>query len=135
MKVAVVDASAFIDFLLHGPRVAEVQVEMTDPDRDIHVPALCDVEVVAALRRGMQAGALDEAPAFQALRSYLDYPLTKHGHGPLLARALTLRANFTAYDATYVALAELLGAALLTTDDRLARAARRHTALEVLPAR
>jgi len=43
-----------------------------------------------------------------------------------------LRANFSAYDATYVALAEQLGAELLTTDDRLARAAREQTGIPVI---
>ncbi|HUE97328.1 MAG TPA: PIN domain-containing protein, partial [Longimicrobiaceae bacterium] len=101
---------------------------------DLHLPALCDVEMIAVLRRFLREGRISERRSAEALKSYLDLPVTKHGHGPLLARALALRANFTAYDAMYVALGELLGAALLTTDRRLARAARRHTSLEVLPA-
>jgi predicted nucleic acid-binding protein len=40
-----------------------------------------------------------------------------------LPRVWELRANLTAYDAAYVALAEALGAPLLTRDRRLARAA------------
>ena len=132
MRSAVVDASAFLDYLLRSPRMEEVESTLASAEIEVHVPALCDVEVVAALRREMRAQKMEAARALQALRSYVDYPLTKYGHGPLLARALFLRANFTAYDAMYVALAELLGAALLTTDRRLARAARRHTSLEVL---
>jgi predicted nucleic acid-binding protein len=38
--------------------------------------------------------------------------------------AYELRAKVTAYDATYVALAERLGCALLTADTRLAAAPR-----------
>jgi predicted nucleic acid-binding protein len=53
------------------------------------------------------------------------------GHAGLLERMLELRANFTAYDATYVALAEELAGGLLTADDRLARAVRSHTNLRV----
>ena len=56
-------------------------------------------------------------------------PLMRHGHQALLDRVLTLRPNYTAYDATYVALAERLGAVLLTTDAALARAARKHVPL------
>lgn len=41
--------------------------------------------------------------------------------------------NFSAYDAAYVALAEHLGASLLTADHRLASAARANTNLSVLP--
>ena len=39
-----------------------------------------------------------------------------------MRRAYELRANVTAYDATYVALAEGLGCELLTGDRRLANA-------------
>ena len=98
-------------------------------DADLHVPALCDVEVAAGLRRGMLRGALSEERTAEAIEDYLDLPLTRHGHQRLLPRILSLRDNFSAYDATYVALAERLDGELLTADERLARAARRHTRL------
>ena len=41
---------------------------------------------------------------------------------PLMRRAYELRANVTAYDAAYVALAEVLRCPLVTADARLARA-------------
>ena len=47
--------------------------------------------------------------------------LQRHAHEPLLDRIWQLRQNLTAYDAAYVALAEVLDAALLTCDVRLAR--------------
>lgn len=43
-----------------------------------------------------------------------------------------MRENVTAYDAAYVALAERLGATLVTGDAQLASAARRFAACEVL---
>jgi predicted nucleic acid-binding protein len=46
---------------------------------------------------------------------------------------LELRSNFSTYDACYVALAEALGAEVLTADERLARAVRAHTAVGVVP--
>jgi predicted nucleic acid-binding protein len=49
--------------------------------------------------------------------------LERHAHGDLMARAWELRHHFSAYDAAYVALAELLRAKLLTRDQRLATAA------------
>lgn len=45
-----------------------------------------------------------------------------HAHAPLLDRIWSLRNNFSAYDAAYVALARGLGATLLTRDSRLAGA-------------
>ena len=59
--------------------------------------------------------------AQEALQDYLDLPLTRHGHLGLIRRCLELRTSFSAYDATYVALAEGLGADLITADRRLAR--------------
>jgi predicted nucleic acid-binding protein len=99
---------------------------------DVHIPGLCDVEVAAGLRRGMASGAVPPERAAEALRNYLDLRLIRHGHEALMTRILGLRHNFSAYDATYVALAERLGAALLTGDRALARAIRAHTDLSVL---
>ncbi len=62
--------------------------------------------------------------AAEALEDYLDLPLVRHGHQALLGRVLQLGSNFSAYDATYVALAEQLKGELLTADDALARAIR-----------
>lgn len=95
-------------------------------DVDLHVPALCDVELAAAVRRAMLRGFMTPGRAAEAVDDYLDLPLTRHGHGALLAGVLELRQNFSAYDATYVVLAERLGGALLTGDRRLARAVRSH---------
>lgn len=60
----------------------------------------------------------------QALTDYLDLPLIRHSHLPLLERILQLKENFTAYNATYVSLAEMLQAPLVTADDSLARAVK-----------
>lgn len=77
-------------------------------------------------------GRLDERRAAAALEDYLDLPLTRHPHESLLSRALQLRHNVSAYDAAYVALAEQLGAELLTADARLANAVRTHVGIAVL---
>jgi len=65
--------------------------------------------------------AENETAAQDALGVYQDLRLVRHEHRPLLRRALGLE-TFSTYDAIYVALAERLGAPLLTTDGRLARA-------------
>ncbi len=101
-------------------------------DTDLHAPALCDVEVVAALRRALLSSALDERRALEAIDDYLDMPLTIHGHRMLLPRIIALRPNFSAYDAAYVALAEVIGAALLSADRALTRAVRQQASVEVL---
>ena len=106
---------------------------MRADDVDLHVPALCDVEVVAGLRRTVLRQAVSGERAGEAIQDYLDLPISRHGHSQLLTRILGLRPNFSAYDATYVALAERLAAALLTADERLARAVRTNTEIRTLP--
>jgi predicted nucleic acid-binding protein len=100
-------------------------------DVDLHVPALCDVEVAAAVRRALLHGVLTHERAAEVVNDYLDLPLTRHGHAGLVGRVLELRENFTAYDATYVALSERLGGSFLTGDQRLARAARSYTQVPI----
>jgi predicted nucleic acid-binding protein len=75
---------------------------------------------------------MTDARAGQALALYAELPLQRFPHTPLLGRVFSLRENFTAYDAVYVALAEGLDAPLHTADARLARAARAHTELAVV---
>lgn len=102
-------------------------------DVDAHVPALCDLEIVAGLRRGLARDLMPIRRAADALQDYLDLPVTRHGHQSLIPRVLELRLNFSANDATYVALAERIGATLLTVDQHLARAAQAHTTLQRTP--
>ena len=97
------------------------------------MPALCDIEVVAGLRRALHRDLISLERADQALRQYLLLPLTRHGHQGLLARMLELRSNFSPYDACHVALAERVHGDLLTADERLSRAIRAHTPISVLP--
>lgn len=103
------------------------------PDADVRVPSLCDVEIVAGLRRALLRGLVTSERAELALQHYLLMPLTRHDHTALLRRVLQLRSNFSAYDGCYVALAEGVGADLLTADEPLARAVRTHTRITVLP--
>lgn len=64
---------------------------------------------------------MHEQRAAAALTDLGDLPARRWPSEPLLPRMWQLRDYVTAYDASYVALAELLDAQLLTTDQRLAR--------------
>lgn len=123
MKVVVADASAIAEYVLQTPRGVRLRPIVEAMEHDLHVPALCDVEIVAVLRRALLERRLGTRRAFEALEDYRELPLTRHGHLGLLSRALGLRSNFTVYDAVYVALAEQLGATLVTADRALAKAA------------
>ena len=58
--------------------------------------------------------------------------IRRYPHKPLLPRVWQLRSSLTAYDAAYVALAELLNAPLLTRDGRLARATGHQAKVELV---
>lgn len=115
-------------------RSAHVRAVVEDAAADLHVPALCDVEVVSAMRRLVLQRHLSPERALEAISSYLDLPLEREGHQALLARVFDLRHDFGAFDAVYAALAESQGAALVTADDRLARALRAHLSLTLIEA-
>lgn len=59
-------------------------------------------------------------------------PIIRHWHTDLLPRIWALRDNLTAYDAAYVALAELLGIPLLTLDRKWARVSELDCEVELL---
>ena len=131
----VVDASAITELLLGRPAGRAVEQRLRDHDFDLHVPHLLDVEVLSALRRVVAAGDASPERADDAVIDLLDLPLERYPHDGLTRRIWPLRENFSAYDATYVALAEAIadqGAPLLTADARLAHAAGDHTELSVL---
>ena len=133
-RILVVDASILIEYLLRTERGRRSEGHLTHPDVDLHMPELCDVEVVSALRALERRGELDGPRALEALEDYLALPLARHRHTAFLPRIFSLRENFSPYDAVYVSLAEGLAAPFLSGDDRLARAARRWTAVELLEA-
>ena len=118
----VLDASAVVELLLNTAAGRRVADRVRDPAVGVHVPHLADIEVTQALRRYASAGDLAPDAAESALRDLRELDLERHAHEPLLTRVWELRRNLSAYDAVYVALAEVLGAPLLTCDRRLARA-------------
>jgi len=131
----VVDASAITELLLGRAAGQAVEERLRDHDFELHAPHLLDVEVLSALRRVVAAGDASPERAGDAVTDLLDLPLERYPHDGLAPRIWALRANFSAYDAAYVALAEAItdgGAPLLTADARLARAAGDHTELRVL---
>jgi len=133
----VVDASAVAELLLGRAAGATVAGRLRDHDFDLHAPHLIDVEVLSALRRVVVAGAASAERAGEAVEDFLDLPIARYPHDTLAPRIWQLRENFSAYDAAYVALAEVLtdgGAPLLTADGRLARSVNAHTKVAVMRA-
>jgi predicted nucleic acid-binding protein len=90
---------------------------------ELAAPDLVDVETIAVLRKRWLAGAISDQRFTDAIQDLEDVELDRYPTLPLMRRAYELRANVTAYDAAYVALAETLGCELLTGDRRLTNAA------------
>ena len=116
----VLDASAAIELLLASSAGVSIAQRIAPATESLHAPHLIDVEVAQVFRRYARAGQLTEARATEALADLADLDLVRYPHDVLLPRIWGLRRNATAYDAAYLALAELLPATLLTTDARLA---------------
>jgi len=118
--VIVVDASAALELLLNTPFAAQVATRLFSRDETLHAPHLIDLEVAQVLRRWERAGAITPARAQEAFEDLADLPLVRYPHLMLLPRVWDLRKNATAYDAAYLALAEAIGATLVTRDAALA---------------
>jgi len=127
----VVDASVILEILLRTPAAARAE-ERVFGGEPAAAPHLLDVEVAQVLRRYEAAGRLDAMRGRDALADLADFPLTRYPHDFLLPRIWALRANLTAYDAAYVALAEALGATLVTRDERVAGAPGLGASVEIL---
>jgi predicted nucleic acid-binding protein len=89
--------------------------------------------VLHVLRRLVARGRLSEKQGSEAVATFMTLEILRFPADWLRPLMWELRSNLTAYDATYVALAESIGAtALLTTDDRLANAPGIRCAVQVL---
>jgi len=131
----VVDASAVVELLLVRPAAEDVERHIVAHGYALHAPHLLDIEVLSALRRLVAYGEASSDRAVEALTDLCDLPVERYAHDALIQSAWRLRDNFSAYDAAYLALAELLtedGATLLTADAGFARATRKHSRVDVL---
>ena len=117
----VVDTSAVLGALVGRPPDRRL-VDRLSSGGDLCAPHLLDVELLHALRRLVIGGQLSEDRAADARNDFAALAVDRYDHVALADRNWELRHNLTADDATFVALAELLGVPLVTCDARLADA-------------
>jgi len=129
--VIVLDASAAIEWLLQSKTGIKIDRRILSPAESLHAPHLLDVEIAQVLRRFVRNTTITATRGQEALADLADLPLTRYPHDLLLPRIWDLRATLTAYDAAYVALAELLDAPLLTCDSKIASAAGHQAKVEL----
>jgi predicted nucleic acid-binding protein len=130
--VIVVDASVIVDILLRSADADQLESRLFLHREGLHAPSLLDVEAAHVMRRYVQRAELPEQHGSDALRILERLPIRRYLHQPLLPRIWALRDSLTAYDATYVALAEGLGATLVTRDAALARAGGHRARVELI---
>jgi len=114
----VCDASALVEVGLRTDRGARVLDALRD--NDAAAPDLVNAEVLQALRRLVRLGALGAGRAQAGIDLLATMGVRRVGTTGLMGRIWALRDNLTAYDATYVALAEALSCPLVTADRKLA---------------
>ena len=127
----VLDASAAVDWLLQTSAGQRIENRIYSRNETLHTPHLLDLEVTQVLRRLLLHGVVTAHRADEAVRDLLDLRINRYPHFVLLPRIWQLRNNFSAYDAAYIALAENLGAALVTRDGRLASASGHAASVEL----
>ena len=127
----VVDASVIVSALADDGADGDLARSRLAGERLVS-PQLVDLEVAAAWRRLVASGGLDERRAELALDDLRSLRMQRVAHRDLVGRCWALRENLTIYDAVYVALAEMLGAVLVTADARLAGAPGGRCTVELL---
>lgn len=130
--LVVCDASAVVALLVDGGADGRWAARVLG-GADLAAPTMLPFEVDNVLRRLELAGRLTTDQAAQAHVDLLDLPVELWPHELLARRAWALRSSLTTYDASYVALAELLDLPLVTADGRLARAPGVRCPITVVP--
>jgi predicted nucleic acid-binding protein len=128
----VVDASVAVNALADSTSDGDRARAALLADPDLAAPDLINVEVVSVLRKWWQMRQMSDQNMREAIANLADLDVTHYPTLPLMARAYELRSNLTPYDATYVALAEMLDCPLLTADIRLAKAPGPHCQVNVI---
>jgi predicted nucleic acid-binding protein len=122
--IYVIDASAVIDLLVRSDAGERVRRQLAgDADATLVSVTHLDAEVFSGLARLHRAGELAAGEVAELLRRLTRLDLRRVAiDGALLDAAWLMRDNVAARDALYVAAAHHVGSALLTTDERFARA-------------
>ena len=122
-ETVIVDTCAVIDLLVDPGENGRAVAERLR-GRDLAAPDVMFAEAANVLRKLRARRKLSDAEASMAYAELLELPIEPWPFETVEQRVWDLRGTLTAFDATFVALSELLTAPLVTTDERLERAMR-----------
>lgn len=117
----VADASVVVSALVDDGPTGRWAEELLARE-SLSAPHLLPVEVANVLRRASASGGLSDDVSSLAHADLLDLRVELVPYALVSDRVWELRSSVTAYDAWYVAVAELLEAPLVTLDRKLATA-------------
>lgn len=125
----VLDASLVVEVLTNGVLADSIRKDLAARNERFIVPHLLDIEALSAFRRLSAGQRIDSHLSEQFLSGLASLPAERYSHTPLIGRIWELRHNFTAYDATYIALAEATDSVLYTCDEKLLKGHRARVTL------
>jgi predicted nucleic acid-binding protein len=128
--VIVIDASLLVALVSGDPRADAVSARLAgwlESGEELHAPALTPFEVANGLTRLVATGSMPDDRVEPAWLAVQELPVTYHPlRDGLLVVSLARRLERqSAYDASYLALAQELGGTCWTLDGRLVRNAAR----------
>ncbi|WP_020672586.1 type II toxin-antitoxin system VapC family toxin [Amycolatopsis nigrescens] len=132
MARIVVDSSALVEVLVGQSPSRDLRQRILTSE--LNAPELCLIEVLNVLRRREMAGLATAEQAERAVWWLARAPVRLAPHRLLVPRIWEMRPAVTAYDATYVALAEHLAVPLVTTDAKLGGSNGHKAQIELYPA-
>ncbi|HZB49228.1 MAG TPA: type II toxin-antitoxin system VapC family toxin [Mycobacteriales bacterium] len=124
-----VDTSAVLHALAHRPAHPALLARLRD--QELAAPHVIDLELLQALRGLVRGRQITPEQAEDVRADFGVLSITRYVHGGLVDRIWELRPNLTAYDAAYVALAEILDCPLVTSDAGMAKASGHRADVEL----
>lgn len=130
--MVVIDASILANALADDEADGQLARAELRADGEVTAPDLIDVETASVFRKRWLRGTLTDERLAAAVTHLRQMSFERIPTRRLIQRAVELRANVSAYDACYVALAESLHCELLTADRRLAHVPGTRCAIRIL---
>lgn len=109
-----------VDALVGDPANPELLALIADGE--LHAPSLLDYEVASALRGHVLGGKLSVTQLREVTEDFSAMRIERYPLSTMMRAVLDLHANYTASDASYVVLAQVLAAPLITADAKLLEA-------------